>query len=75
MFPCLNDPVDKFSGCIINTCGWVEGVGYKVLEYACLAFDVSQVLVLDNERLVVDMKKNLPPEVNVVPLPKSGGVS
>ena len=66
---------DKYSGCIVNTCGWVDGVGYKILEYACLAFDASLVLVMDNERLLYDLKKNLPEGVDVLHLPKSGGVS
>ena len=50
-------------------------MGYKILEYACLAFDVSLVLVIDNERLLNDIKKNLPEEViaSILHLPKSGG--
>ena len=50
-------------------------MGYKILEYACLAFDASLVLVMDNERLLYDLKKNLPEGVDVLHLPKSGGVS
>ena len=68
-------PSDKYSGCVVNTCGWVDGLGYKILEYACLAFDASLVLVIDNERLLYDLKRNLPEGVDVLHLPKSGGVS
>jgi polyribonucleotide 5'-hydroxyl-kinase len=71
---CRASAINKYSGCIINTCGWVDGLGYKILEYACLAFDVSLVLVIDNERLLNDIKKNLPEEVSILHLPKSGGV-
>ena len=56
------------------TCGWVDGLGYKILEYACLASDASLVLVIDNERLLYDLKRNLPEGVTVLHLPKSGGV-
>ena len=60
---------------MVNTCGWVDGLGYKILENACLAFDASLVLVIDNERLLYDLKRNLPEGVTVLHLPKSGGVS
>lgn len=33
------------------------------------------VLVLDHERLYLDLQRDLPSTTNIVPLPKSGGVS
>ena len=43
---------DKHSGCIINTCGWVDGSGYKSLihvaqsfEGALLHSDIIQLLI------------------------------
>ena len=33
------------------------------------------ILVLDNERLFNDLRKDLPKETNILRLPKSGGVS
>lgn len=29
----------KTGGCILNTCGWVDGAGYKVLLHAAKAFE------------------------------------
>ncbi|XP_048486316.1 protein CLP1 homolog [Plutella xylostella] len=62
------------SGVIINTCGWVKGPGYKVLTHAAQAFEVDVILVLDNERLYNELKRDMPKFVKVVYLPKSGGV-
>ena len=30
-FPSL---IDNAAGCVVNTCGWVDGGGYKVLLHA-----------------------------------------
>ena len=35
----------KVSGCIINTCGWVDGLGYQALLHAAKAFEGMYVLV------------------------------
>lgn len=29
----------QVSGCIINTCGWVTGTGYRILVHAAEAFE------------------------------------
>ncbi|XP_037086381.1 protein CLP1 homolog [Pollicipes pollicipes] len=63
------------SGCIINTCGWVKGGGYKALTHIAVAFEVDVVLVLDHERLYNELVRDMPNFVEVVFLPKSGGVS
>jgi len=62
------------SGCIINTCGWVTGSGFKRLLHIVEAFHVDVILVLDQERLYNDFKMNLGSSVQCVHLPKSGGV-
>ncbi|MBN3299408.1 CLP1 kinase, partial [Amia calva] len=62
------------SGCVINTCGWVKGAGYQALVHTASAFQVDVVLVLDQERLYNELKRDLPHFVKVVLLPKSGGV-
>jgi len=62
------------SGCIINTCGWVHGPGFKRLLHIVEAFHVDVILVLDQERLYNDFKRNLGDSVQCVHLPKSGGV-
>lgn len=30
--------IDRVGGCIINTCGWVDGQGYRTLVKVCEAF-------------------------------------
>ncbi|XP_059541975.1 polyribonucleotide 5'-hydroxyl-kinase Clp1-like isoform X2 [Myotis daubentonii] len=62
------------SGCVIDTCGWVKGSGYQALVHAASAFEVDVVVVLDQERLYNELKRDLPHFVHTVLLPKSGGV-
>uniref|UniRef100_A0A8C9UDV8 Cleavage factor polyribonucleotide kinase subunit 1 n=1 Tax=Serinus canaria TaxID=9135 RepID=A0A8C9UDV8_SERCA len=62
------------SGCVINTCGWVKSSGYQALVHAASAFEVDVVVVLDQERLYNELKRDLPHFVRTVLLPKSGGV-
>ncbi|XP_017775410.1 PREDICTED: protein CLP1 homolog [Nicrophorus vespilloides] len=64
----------KMSGCIINTCGWIKGVGYKFILHTMEAFNVNVILVLDQERLYNELVRDSPRFVKVVFLPKSGGV-
>jgi polyribonucleotide 5'-hydroxyl-kinase len=71
---CKTKPATKTGGCVINTCGWVDGLGYKALLHIAQAFAVDVVLVLDHERLFLDLQRDLPPTTDIVPLPKSGGV-
>lgn len=62
------------SGCIINTCGWVTGAGFKILLNIVEAFKVDVILVIDQERVYNDFKTKLGDTVQCVHLPKSGGV-
>ncbi|XP_074653182.1 polyribonucleotide 5'-hydroxyl-kinase Clp1-like [Tubulanus polymorphus] len=62
------------SGIIINTCGWVRGGGYQCLIHAAGAFEVDVIVVLDQERIYNELKRDMPDFVKVVLLPKSGGV-
>uniref|UniRef100_A0A8C7HK52 Polyribonucleotide 5'-hydroxyl-kinase Clp1 n=2 Tax=Oncorhynchus kisutch TaxID=8019 RepID=A0A8C7HK52_ONCKI len=71
---CEENRKASVGGCIINTCGWVKGSGYQALVHCASAFQVDVVLVLDQERLYNELKRDLPHFVRVVLLPKSGGV-
>ena len=62
------------SGVIINTCGWIKGLGYQSLVHAVTAFEVDVVAVIGHEKLYHDLKKGLPECVNTIKLPRSGGV-
>lgn len=64
----------QVSGCIINTCGWVTGTGYRILVHAAEEFEVNVIVVLDQERTYNDLKKQFGNKVQIVHLPKSGGV-
>ncbi|XP_039272809.1 polyribonucleotide 5'-hydroxyl-kinase Clp1-like [Styela clava] len=64
----------RASGCVINSCGWIKGQGYNCILHAAQSFEADVVLVLDNERLHNDLKRDLPEFVNIVLLPKSPGV-
>ncbi|XP_023171185.1 protein CLP1 homolog isoform X2 [Drosophila hydei] len=64
----------KSSGIIVNTCGWVKGYGYKHLLHAARAYRARAIFVLDQERLYNDLLRDVPTNVHVVLLPKSGGV-
>ncbi len=59
---------------IINTSGWIKDEGFKSLVHAATEFEVSVVLVVDQERLRVQLKNDLPDYIKVISVPKSGGV-
>ena len=52
---CASDGAAETSGCIVNTCGWVEGPGYELLVDTISVLDIDVVLVLDQERLYNDL--------------------
>ncbi|KAL1513262.1 hypothetical protein ABEB36_002691 [Hypothenemus hampei] len=64
----------RHSGVIINTCGWIKGDGYRQLLHAGHTFEVDVVLVLDQERLYNELVRDMPNNVKIVFLQKSGGV-
>ncbi|KAI3468107.1 hypothetical protein Pfo_024770 [Paulownia fortunei] len=66
----------RAAGMVINTMGWIEGVGYELLLHAIDTFNATVVLVLGQEKLwsmLKDVLKNKA-NVDVVKLQKSGGV-
>ncbi|XP_011708131.1 PREDICTED: protein CLP1 homolog [Wasmannia auropunctata] len=64
----------RASGIVINTCGLVKGDDYKLLTHAVQAFAVDAIFVLDQERLYNELVRDMPDFVEVVFLPKSGGL-
>jgi len=71
----------RASGIIVNTSGWVDGVGYDVLLHCINAFLIDVVLVMSSDKLysslVTSLDANSPTgksSVTVVKLPRSGGV-
>ena len=66
-------PEARYAGCVINTCGWLEAGGYSSLLNVARQFSVYTAIVLDHEKLFVDIQRDLP-GVHVLHFPKSGGV-
>jgi polyribonucleotide 5'-hydroxyl-kinase len=66
----------RAAGMVINTMGWIEGVGYELLKDAIQTFNATVVLVLGQEKLCSMLKDILKdkPNVDVVKLQRSGGV-
>ncbi|KAL8097807.1 protein CLP1 homolog [Apium graveolens] len=66
----------RAAGMVINTMGWVDGLGYELLLHAIDTFNATVVLVLGQEKLCSMLKDVLKskPNVDVVKLQKSGGV-
>ncbi|KAL3631306.1 Protein CLP1 [Castilleja foliolosa] len=66
----------RAAGMVVNTMGWVEGIGYELLLHAIETLNATVVLVLGQEKLwnmLRDALKNKS-NVDVVKLQKSGGV-
>ncbi|KAI6238910.1 Protein CLP1-like protein [Aphelenchoides fujianensis] len=61
-------------GAIIDTCAWNKGDYYDSVVKAAKEFGVHVVIVLDHERMVADLTRDLPESIRIVHLPKSGGV-
>ncbi|XP_044505948.1 protein CLP1 homolog [Mangifera indica] len=66
----------QVAGMVINTMGWIEGVGYELILHAIDSFNANVVLVLGQEKLFSMLRNILrkKPDVDVVKLQKSGGV-
>ena len=60
---------------IINTSGWIKDGGYKTLVHIAGAFEVDVIIVIDQERLFSELRRDMPDFVKVIQLRKSGGVS
>ncbi|CAJ1957849.1 unnamed protein product [Cylindrotheca closterium] len=73
----------RSSGIIVNTNGWIQDDGYKLLMHVAEAMDISVILILGHDRLYSMMnshykkilQKNPTATVpKVLKLPRSGGV-
>ena len=71
------DAVAGSSGILVNTMGWVEGLGYELLLHAAEVLKVNTVVVIGQDRLHAQLKKRLGSgsgKVAVVKVAKSDGV-
>ncbi|ONK54938.1 uncharacterized protein A4U43_UnF9510, partial [Asparagus officinalis] len=62
----------RAAGMVINSMGWIEGVGYELLLHAIDTFKADVILVQGQEKLYSMLKGKR--NVDVVKLHKSGGV-
>jgi len=69
-------PAARAAGMFINTMGWVDGLGYKLLLHAQKTLRADVILVLGHERLHAQLESEFAtsPHVEVVKLARSGGV-
>ncbi|GLI69742.1 hypothetical protein VaNZ11_014420 [Volvox africanus] len=70
------DPRVAASGLIINTFGWVDGLGYELQKHIIQAFQCDVVLVVEQDRLYATLQQDLKvtcPRTNILKLAKSGG--
>ncbi|GAM21773.1 hypothetical protein SAMD00019534_049480, partial [Acytostelium subglobosum LB1] len=72
---CEKDNNARVSGIVVNTCGWIEGLGYEVLRTSITLLRINMIVVIDNEKLYSELAREYSsPEMKVMKLPKSGGV-
>jgi|UniRef100_A0A7S0KGS7 polyribonucleotide 5'-hydroxyl-kinase len=65
----------RAAGCVVNTMGWVDGLGLELLLHAREALNIDHVLVIGQERLFGQLQQKLAgTECQVFRLQKSGGV-
>ncbi|KAJ9052734.1 Cleavage polyadenylation factor subunit clp1, variant 2 [Entomophthora muscae] len=71
-----SDKENRVSGCIIDTCGLADDIGFNAHTHAIKALDANVVMVVGHERLYSDLlranKDNN--NITILRLAKSGGV-
>jgi polyribonucleotide 5'-hydroxyl-kinase len=65
----------RAAGCVVNTMGWIDGVGLELLLHAREALGIDHVFVIGQERLFGQLQQKLNgTDCQVFRLQKSGGV-
>ena len=74
------DDENRCGGMIINTCGWVDGLGLELLKYSISALFVDAVVVVGHDRLFADLERSrdstgcFDKSTTIVKVTRSGGV-
>ncbi len=74
------DELARSSGIIVNTNGWIQDDGFKLLLHAAEALEISVILIMGHDRLYSMMTNHYSKQPDVVEIPKvlklprSGGV-
>lgn len=70
-----SNDLSRLSGYILNTCGWIEDLGYNILLSTVDTFKANFIIVMDNEKLYSDLSRHYSnSKIKIIKLPKSGGV-
>ena len=65
----------RAAGCVVNTMGWIDGMGLELLLHAREALKIDHVLVIGQERLYGQLQQKLAgTDCQVFRMQKSGGV-
>lgn len=70
---CDKDIDARSSGLVVNTCGWVDGVGFDLLVHCVEAFEIDVILVMGDDRLYFALTSSVNESIAIVKLPRSGG--
>lgn len=71
---CQREDAIKYSGCFINTCGWVKDFGFEAIKCAAIAFECQHVIVVGCEETKNKLQEILPrSSCEVILIPKNTG--
>uniref|UniRef100_A0A7S4PCY1 Protein CLP1 homolog n=1 Tax=Paramoeba aestuarina TaxID=180227 RepID=A0A7S4PCY1_9EUKA len=66
----------KKGGVVVNSCGWIEGLGYDLLKDAIKTMKIETVLVLGEKLLLENLKTDFPEgDVQLKLVPRNAGAS
>ncbi|EQC29073.1 hypothetical protein SDRG_13229 [Saprolegnia diclina VS20] len=63
----------ELNGAVINTCGWVDDLGYQLLLHAVRAFAVDILVVLGSHSVYDQLLQDAPPSTTLFNLPRAAG--
>jgi len=63
------------SGMIINTCGWIDGLGYELLAQSARDFNVNTIVSMADEELYKRLNNDFAGKnINIIKIQRSSGV-
>jgi polyribonucleotide 5'-hydroxyl-kinase len=68
------DPDAKASGIIVNTSGWIDGLGINVLFHIIHTLSIDIILVMNHDKLYSSLSSEIGENITIIKLPHSGGV-
>lgn len=65
----------KKGGVVVNSCGWIDGLGYALLVDSIRTMKIETVLVLGEESLLENLKNDFPEDVQLKLVPRNAGAA